>query len=61
MNIKKILSTHDLILISVKKQHKTFNATKEKKKKKNMPYLEGGKLLIELAIISPKVFIAIIS
>jgi len=26
-----------------------------------MPYLEGGKLLIELAIISPKVFIAIIS
>jgi len=45
----------------VKNQHATCNASIAKKKKKNMPYLEGGKLLIELAIISPKVFIAIIS
>jgi hypothetical protein len=55
MDMHNIFSTHDVIRVCVKNQHATCNASIAKMFK-NMPYLEAGKLLIELAIINPKVF-----
>jgi len=53
MDMHNILSTFDVTKVCVKSQHAICNASITKGFK-NMPYLEGGKLLIKLIIISPK-------
>jgi hypothetical protein len=55
MDMHNILTTHDVIRVCVKYQHATCNAFIVKRFK-NMPYLEGSKLLTKLAIIGPKAY-----
>jgi hypothetical protein len=55
MGMHNIISTFDVFKICVKSQHATCIASITKRFK-NMPYLEGGKLITKLVIISPKVF-----